>query len=72
MQEPLNYVSDCIRLAGYVIFHDPWPIVEDENMKKSCDQVDKTWKDEFQCGIELDHLYDTSNDYALDDDDDDS
>jgi hypothetical protein len=59
MQEPLNYEVDCLRLVGYVIYHDPWPIVEDENMKKLCDEVDQIWKDE--CGIEFDHVYNTSD-----------
>ncbi|CAF2995915.1 unnamed protein product [Rotaria sp. Silwood2] len=53
MQEPLKYASDCIHLVGYVIFHDPWPTLEDENMKKSYYQI---WNDEFQCDIEIDHL----------------
>ncbi len=30
MQEPSNYTDDCLRLVGYVIYHDPWPIVEDK------------------------------------------
>ncbi|UJR07065.1 hypothetical protein I4U23_011353 [Adineta vaga] len=61
MQEPLKYVADCVRLVGYVIYHDPWPIVEDEKMKKSCDKVDQIWRDEFQCELGTDHLYDTSD-----------
>ncbi len=61
MQEPFNYEADCLRLVGYVIYHDPWPIIEDKNMKKSCDQIDQIWKDEFQCEIEIDHLYNTSD-----------
>jgi len=60
MQEPSKYADDCLRLVGYIIYHDPWPIVEDKNMKKSCDQVDQIWKDEFKCEIEMDHLYNTS------------
>lgn len=24
----LNYEADCLRLVGYVIDHDPWPIVD--------------------------------------------
>ncbi len=59
MQEPLNYEADCLRLVGYIIYHDPWPIFEDENMKKSSDQIDQIWNEEFQCGIEFDHLYNT-------------
>jgi len=60
MQEPSKYADDCLRLVGYIVYHDPWPIVEDKNMKKSCDQVDQIWKDEFKCEIEMDHLYNTS------------
>jgi hypothetical protein len=60
MQEPSKYTDDCLRLVGYVIYHDPWPIVEDKTMKKSCDQVDQIWKDEFKCQIETDHLHNTS------------
>jgi hypothetical protein len=56
MQEPLNYACDCLRIVGYVIFHDPWPIIEDENINKSFDQIDKIWKDEFQSDINIDHL----------------
>jgi hypothetical protein len=63
MQEPLNYEADCRRLIGYIIYHDPWPNVEDDNMKKTCDQVDQIWRNEFQCGIETDHLYNTPNTY---------
>ncbi|CAF3389516.1 unnamed protein product [Rotaria sp. Silwood2] len=59
MQEPLNYAADCLRLVGYVIFHDPWPIIEDNNMKKSCDKIDDIWKEEFDNDITTDHLYNT-------------
>ncbi|CAF4669346.1 unnamed protein product, partial [Rotaria sp. Silwood2] len=59
MQEPLNYAADCIRLVGYVIFHHPWPIIEDDTMKKSCDKVDAIWKQEFDSDITTDHLYNT-------------
>ena len=61
MQEPLKYVGDCVRLVGYVIYHEPWPMVEDEKMKKSCEQVDQIWRDEFQCELNMDHLYNTSD-----------
>lgn len=61
MQEPLKYENDCLRLVGYVIYHDPWPIVEDNNMKQSCDKIDQIWRDEFQCEIEADHLLNTAN-----------
>ena len=59
MQEPLNYEADCLRLVGYVIYHDPWPIVEDKDMEKSCNQDVQIWKDEFQCDLETDHLFKT-------------
>ncbi len=55
MQEPLKYADDCLRLVGYVVYHDPWPIIEDKNMKKSCNQIDQIWNDEFKCEIEVDH-----------------
>ncbi|CAF1306571.1 unnamed protein product [Rotaria sordida] len=59
MQEPLNYVADCLRLVGYVISHDPWPIVKDNNMKNSYDRIDQIWKQEFGSDKATDHLYDT-------------
>ncbi|CAF3529452.1 unnamed protein product [Rotaria sp. Silwood1] len=59
MQEPLNYAADCVRLVGYVIFHDPWPIIDDSNMKKSCDKTDEIWTREFDSDITTDHLYNT-------------
>jgi hypothetical protein len=65
MQEPLNYEADCLRLVGYVIYHDPWLIIEDKTMKKSFDQVDQIWKNEFQCEIDIDHLLNTSNDSSF-------
>ncbi len=55
MQEPINYEADCLRLVGYIIYHDPWPIVEDKTIKKSCDQVLQIWRDEFKC--EMDSSY---------------
>jgi hypothetical protein len=58
MQEPSKYADDCHRLFGYIIYHDPWPIVKDKIMKKWCDQI---WKDEFKCEIEIDHLHNTSD-----------
>ncbi|CAF4167185.1 unnamed protein product [Rotaria sordida] len=57
LQEPLNYVSDCVRLVGYIIFHDPSPILEDD----FSDGAYQIWKNEFQCDIETDHLYSTSD-----------
>jgi len=56
MQEPSNYEADCLRLVGYTIYHDPWPIIEDKNMKKSCDQVDQIWRHEFKCEIETSYI----------------
>jgi len=59
MQEPLNYEADCIRLVGYVIFHSPWPMIEDDTMKKTRDKTDDIWKQEFESDITTDHLYNT-------------
>ena len=59
MQEPLKYVADCIRLVGYVIFHSPWPMIEDHTMKKTREKTDNTWKKEFENAITTDHLYNT-------------
>ena len=59
MQEPLKYTADCMRLVGYVILHSPWPIVEDDTMKSSCDLTDDIWKQEFDTDINTDHLYNT-------------
>ncbi|CAF3661931.1 unnamed protein product [Adineta steineri] len=56
MQQPLEYVADCRRLVGYVIYHNPWPIIGDKIMKKSCDQINQIWKDEFRRDIETDHV----------------
>ncbi|CAF1325825.1 unnamed protein product [Rotaria sordida] len=64
MQEPLNYAADCIRLVGYVIFHDPWPIIDDNNMKKSCNKMDEIWKREFDSDTTTDHLYNTIEEAA--------
>jgi hypothetical protein len=61
MQEPLNYAADCIRLVGYVIYHNPWPMIEDETLKKARDQTDNVWKDEFQADLMTDHLFNTIN-----------
>jgi hypothetical protein len=57
MQEPLNYAADCIRLVGHVIYHNPWPMIEHETMKKARNQTDNVWKNEFQEGIMTDHLF---------------
>ena len=59
MQEPLNYQADCIRLVGYVIYHDPWPIIEDNTMKKERNRTDDIWKDEFEADLMTDHLFNT-------------
>ncbi|CAF3182946.1 unnamed protein product [Rotaria socialis] len=57
MQEPLKYEADCLRLVGYVIPHSPWPIIEDEKMKKKSNRTDQMWQEEFQSEISTDHLY---------------
>lgn len=59
MQEPLKYETDCLRLVGYVIDHNPRLTIEDEEMKTFSDEINQTWKDEFQCEIETDYLFDT-------------
>jgi hypothetical protein len=56
MQEPSKYRDDCLRLVGNVVYRDPWPIIEDKNMKKSCDKVDQIWKYEFKCEIETSYI----------------
>ena len=61
MQEPLKYEADCLRLVGYVIYHDPWPVIQEENMTQTCDQIDRIWKDEFQCELETDHPMNTQH-----------
>lgn len=53
MQEPLKYEADCLRLVGYVISHDPWPVVEDSQMKQTCETIDQIWK--------TDHLLNVSD-----------
>ncbi|CAF4358827.1 unnamed protein product, partial [Rotaria sordida] len=58
MQEPLKYAADCLRFVGYIIFHAPWPIIEDKQMKKENDRKNNIWKEEFQSEISMDHLYD--------------
>ncbi|CAF1191693.1 unnamed protein product [Adineta steineri] len=63
MQEPLNYRADCIRFVGYVVNHAPWPMIEDDIMKKTSDRSDDIWKNEFQADIETDHLYNTIKHY---------
>jgi hypothetical protein len=57
MQEPLNYAADCIRLVGYVIYHNPWPMIGGETMKKARDQTDNVWKKEFKADLMTDHLF---------------
>ncbi|CAF4863740.1 unnamed protein product [Rotaria sp. Silwood1] len=59
MQEPLKYTADCLRLVGYIMFHAPWPIIEDKKIKKKSDRTDNIWKEEFQSEISTDHLYNT-------------
>ena len=60
MQQPINYASDCIRLVGYVIDHTPWPSVDHNQRKDSCEDTIKTWKDEFKTDMSIDHLYNTT------------
>jgi hypothetical protein len=55
MQEPLNYKADCHRLVGYIIYHDPWPIVKDKTIKKSDNKASQFWKEEFERDINTDH-----------------
>ena len=59
MQQPLNYVADCMHLVGYVIHHAPWPMIEDEKMKTQREKTDDIWMQEFKNEISTDHLYDT-------------
>lgn len=60
MQEPLKYASDCIRLVGYVIDHAPWPSVDENKMKKACNDTINAWKQEFGSDMSTDHLYNTN------------
>ena len=60
MQEPLNYVTDCKRLIGYVLYHSPWPIVEDEKMKEASNKRNSSWKNEFDADMMWDHLFNTT------------
>ena len=62
MQEPLKYAADCIRLVGYVIDHAPWPSVDGNEMKNSCDDTTNAWKKEFDTDMSTDHLYNTVGD----------
>ncbi|CAF1009309.1 unnamed protein product [Rotaria sordida] len=62
MQEPLKYASDCIRLVGYVIDHSPWPSVDENKMKSSCNDTINAWKKEFESDMSTDHLYNTIQD----------
>ncbi|CAF1067084.1 unnamed protein product [Adineta ricciae] len=59
MQEPLKYVADCQRLVGYVVDHAPWPSVDANKMKKSCDDTANVWKREFDSDMQFDHLFNT-------------
>ncbi|CAF3920257.1 unnamed protein product [Rotaria sp. Silwood1] len=56
MQEPLNYAADCVRLVGYVIFHNLWSTIKDDNMQKSSVKTSDIWKQEFGTDIITDHL----------------
>jgi len=60
MQEPVKYASDCIRLVGYVIDHAPWPSVDGNKRKNSCDNTINAWKKEFESDMSTDHLYNTT------------
>jgi len=62
MQEPLKYASDCIRFVGYVIDHAPWPSVDHNERKNSCNDTINAWKKEFQSDMSTDHLYNTTGD----------
>jgi hypothetical protein len=62
MQEPIKYASDCNRLVGHIIDHAPWPSVDEKQMKSSCDDTTKAWKNEFQSEMGTDHLYNTAVD----------
>jgi hypothetical protein len=62
MQEPIKYASDCIRLVGYVIDHAPWPSVDGNKRKNSCDNTINAWKKEFESDMSTDHLYNTTGD----------
>ena len=57
MQEPLNYENDCERLVGYIIYHDSWPVIEDQTMETTPYHVNRMWKREFHCDLDTDHLY---------------
>lgn len=59
MQEPIKYISDCLRLVGYVIDHAPWPSVDHQEMKTACKQTMNSWEKEFQTDMSADHLYNT-------------
>lgn len=59
MQEPLKYLSDCLRIIGYSVDHSPWPSVDKVKMKQSCDDTNSDWKQEFKSDMSTDHLYNT-------------
>ncbi|CAF1466581.1 unnamed protein product [Adineta steineri] len=59
MQEPLKYASDCIRLVGYIIDHAPWPSVDTNKMKRSCDDTMNALKMKSDNDMRADHLYNT-------------
>jgi hypothetical protein len=62
MQEPLNYAADCIRLVGHIIPHSSRSITKQDTMIKSHNEIDEIWKQEFDCDITTDHLYNTAED----------
>ncbi|CAF4305321.1 unnamed protein product [Adineta steineri] len=59
MQEPLKYASDCIHLVGYIIDHAPWPSVDTNKMKRSCDDTMNALKTKSDNDMRADHLYNT-------------
>ncbi len=59
MQEPLKYASDCYHLVGHIIDHVPWPFLDENKMKNSCNDASMAWTKEFNTDISTDHLYNT-------------
>ncbi|CAF1328355.1 unnamed protein product [Rotaria sordida] len=56
MQEPLKYANDCNHLVGYLIDHYPWPSIDKYQIKQSCQNLNRHWKEEFQTDISVDHI----------------
>jgi hypothetical protein len=57
MEMPLNYASDCVRLAGYLIDHTPLPLIEKDQTTKPYVSTNNIWKEVFDHDIATDHLY---------------